>query len=158
MRDWAYGGDGRVSFVAEPELEGRFTKWNNNAGGVASVCGALAQLSVSQGIIEEGDEDEESDDDYAPAETLNHLDVPAALSHFSYSVSQGRKLLCDIQGVWNAADGFTLTDPVLHTPSKRRNGSTDKGEEGMNRFFETHVCNGLCRRLGLNSDPPYHDN
>ena len=34
VRDWAYGGDGRVSFVAEPELEGRFTKWNNNAGGV----------------------------------------------------------------------------------------------------------------------------
>ena len=36
VRDWAYGGDGRVSFVAEPELEGRFTKWNNNAGGVAT--------------------------------------------------------------------------------------------------------------------------
>ena len=47
-------------FVAEPELVGRFSKWNNNAGGVASVCGALAQLSVSQGIIEEGDE--ENDD------------------------------------------------------------------------------------------------
>ena len=44
-----------------------------------------------------GDEDEDSD--YEPAETFNHLDVPAALSHFSYSVSQGRKLLCDIQGV-----------------------------------------------------------
>ena len=159
VRDWAYGGDGRVSFVAEPELEGRFSKWNNNNGGVADVCGAtaaLARLSVSQGIIEEGDEDEDSD--YEPTETFSHLDVPAALSHFSYSVSQGRKLLCDIQGVWNAADGFTLTDPVLHTLSKRRNGSTDKGEEGMNRFFATHECNGLCRRLGLNSEPPYHDN
>ena len=158
MRDWNFGGDGRVPFVAEPELEGRFSKWNNNAGGVASVCGALGRLSLTQGIIEEGDEDEESDEDYEPAETLNHLDVPAALSHFSYSVSQGRKLLCDIQGTWNASDGYTLTDPVMHTLSKRRNGSTDKGEEGMNRFFETHVCNGLCRRLGLNAEPPYHDN
>ena len=158
VRDWAYGGDGRVSFVAEPELEGRFTKWNNNAGGVANVCSALAQLSVSQGIIEEGDEELSSDEEYEPAETFNHLDVPAALSHFSYSVSQGRKLLCDIQGVHNAADGFTLTDPVLHTLSKRRNGSTDKGEDGMNRFFATHECNGLCRRLGLNPEPPYHDN
>ena len=158
VRDWNFGGDGRVPFVAEPELEGRFTKWNNNAGGVASICGALAQLSVSQGIIEEGDEDLSSDEEYEPAETFNHLDVPAALSHFSYSVSQGRKLLCDIQGTWNALDGYTLTDPVMHTLSKRRNGSTDKGEEGMNRFFETHVCNGLCRRLGLNAEPPYHDN
>ena len=158
VRDWNFGGDGRVPFVAEPELEGRFSKWNNNAGGVASVCGALGRLSLTQGIIEEGDEDEESDEDYEPAETFNHLDVPAALSHFSYSVSQGRKLLCDIQGVHNAADGFTLTDPVLHTLSKRRNGSTDKGEEGMNRFFATHECNGLCRRLGLNPNFPYHDN
>ena len=129
--------------------------WNNNNGGGADVCGALARLSMG-GIIEEGDEDEDSDCE--PAETFNHLDVPAALSHFSFSVSHGRKLLCDIQGVWNAKDGFTLTDPVLHTLSKRRNGSTDKGEEGMNRFFETHVCNGLCRRLGLNAEPPYHDN
>ena len=108
------------------------------------------------GIIEEGDEDEDSDCE--PAETFNHLDVPAALSHFSYSVSQGRKLLCDIQGTWNASDGYTLTDPVMHTLSKRRNGSTDKGEEGMNRFFATHECNGLCRRLGLNPNFPYHDN
>ena len=99
-----------------------------------------------------------SDEEYEPAETLNHLDVPAALSHFSYSVSQGRKLLCDIQGTWNALDGYTLTDPVMHTLSKRRNGSTDKGEEGMNRFFATHECNGLCRRLGLNPNFPYHDN
>ena len=22
----------------------------------------------------------------------------------------------------------------------------------------THECNGLCRRLGLNPEPPYHDN
>ena len=81
-----------------------------------------------------------------PAEVSDGLGVP------------GRKLLCDIQGVHNAADGFTLTDPVLHTLSKRRNGSTDKGEEGMNRFFATHECNGLCRRLGLNPNFPYHDN
>ena len=50
------------------------------------------------------------------------------------------------------------TDPVMHTLSKRRNGSTDKGQEGMDRFFATHECNGLCRRLGLNPEPPYHDN
>ena len=41
----------------------------------------MARLSMTQGIIEEGDEDDESDEDYEPAETSNHLDVPAALSH-----------------------------------------------------------------------------
>ena len=61
VRDWAYGGDGRVSFVAEPELEGRFTKWNNNNGGVASVCAARwRSCRCRRAFIEEGDEDEDT--------------------------------------------------------------------------------------------------
>ena len=59
MRDWNFGGDGRVPFVAEPELEGRFSGWNNNV--------VVLVVDHSQGIIEEGDEDEESDEDYEPA-------------------------------------------------------------------------------------------
>ena len=33
-------------------------------------------------------------------------------SHFTYSFSEGRDLLCDVQGVWNAVDGFVLTGDV----------------------------------------------
>ncbi len=52
--------------------------------------------------------------------------------------------------MWNRVDGFTLTDPVIHhVAGTKRNGATDKGQEGMEQFFATHTCNGLCRRLGL---------
>ena len=48
---------------------------------------------------------------------------------------------------------FELTDPVIHNVSKkgRRNvyGRTDKGREGVDCFFETHRCNGICQRLGI---------
>ena len=70
------------------------------------------------------------------------------------------------QGVWNEADGFVLTDPVIHTTVGRRrrrleaahaigrgNGKTDKGMEGVRLFFASHRCNALCRRLGLQPDP-----
>ena len=69
------------------------------------------------------------------------------------------------QGVWNAADGFVLTDPVIHTthgrrrraatvdPAGRCNGKTDKGAEGVRLFFASHRCNALCRRLGLRPGP-----
>ncbi len=58
--------------------------------------------------------------------------------------------------MWNPTDGFTLTDPVIHHVAKR-NGATDKGTEGMERFFATHTCNQLCRRLGLNPHPKQPD-
>jgi hypothetical protein len=55
-----------------------------------------------------------------------------------------------LQGVWNALDGFTFTDPVIHHYSnEKKNGATDKGESGMEAFFETHECSALCKRLGL---------
>ncbi len=65
------------------------------------------------------------------------------------------------QGVWNADDGFLLTDPVIHTGDGRRptgrrpgggrgsNGKTDKGAAGIRLFFASHACNALCRRLAL---------
>jgi hypothetical protein len=57
------------------------------------------------------------------------------------------------QGVWNETDGFVFTDPVIHHISKQgrrhRNGVTDKGAGGVQKFFATHQCNSVCRRLGL---------
>ena len=87
-------------------------------------------------------------------------DVPQCFSHFSYEVTDGKKLVCDLQGVWNDNDGFVFTDPVIHSGAGRsrsrgragrrtRNGKTDKGLVGIDDFFKTHSCNSLCRRLGL---------
>ena len=33
--------------------------------------------------------------------------------------------------------------------NKHKNGATDKGDEGIRAFFETHVCNELCKALKL---------
>jgi hypothetical protein len=46
-----------------------------------------------------------------------------------------------------------LTDPVVHYVSssgrRHKNGATDKGVEGVKRFFRTHKCGALCKRMGL---------
>lgn len=126
VEDWTYYA-GIAWILAEERLEGRFQKWNNNAGRINTTA---AKLKLD--IIEEEDEDEDDND-----ESINfELDeIPQCFSHFSWSDSDGRCLVCDIQGVWNKKDGFVLTDPVIHTNQKRKNGSTDKAEDGFHAFF-----------------------
>ena len=109
-------------------------------------------------IIEEDEEGEDEDGDEDASSTvdvnasLNEL--PQCFSHFSYEFSGQRSLVCDLQGVWNATDGFVLTDPVIHYQSRRgtrrhKNGGTDKGAQGAFSFFKSHVCGDMCTRLGL---------
>jgi len=139
---------GQAWILVEPELDGKFTKWNNNAGeirGQTSAQGKVPGLGDIPGLGEMGfleEEDSDEDDDEIGAIQID--DIPQAFSHFSYEHSRGRQLVCDLQGVWNADDGFVLTDPVIHhVSSKGRrylNGATDKGEAGVKKFFETHVC------------------
>ncbi|KAK3272233.1 hypothetical protein CYMTET_19457 [Cymbomonas tetramitiformis] len=68
-----------------------------------------------------------------------------ALSHFSYHVSGGRFVLCDLQGglVKNGAE-VVLTDPVILSYN-RSFGSMDLGKEGIGSFFSRHVCNEFCQ-------------
>eukprot|EP00798_Chlamydomonas_sp_ICE-L_P022996 gene22996-30184_t len=154
VRDPRYGNYGLVDILVEQELEGKFTKWNNNAGGVAKgMHPHMSQMKDSTvlglGAINEDDEEEEGSGD-EEREVAESEHVPQCFSHFTNAVTDGHKLVCDIQGVWNVEDGFLLTDPVIHHHSNtKRNGATDKGSAGMTNFFETHKCNPLCRRLGL---------
>ncbi|GIL64651.1 hypothetical protein Vafri_18557 [Volvox africanus] len=145
------GRRGTLEILVEEELEGKFTKWNNNAGGVARTCDTNRtnrNSTAPLGAIEEDDEDYDSDD-YGSAGRASADDVPQAFSHFTHYATAGQKLVCDLQGVWNSVDGFMLTDPVIHHSSGRRSGATDKGRAGIRFFFNSHVCNPLCRRLGL---------
>jgi hypothetical protein len=32
---------------------------------------------------------------------------------------------------------------------RHKHGGTDKGQEGIENFFRTHVCSPLCKRMGL---------
>lgn len=80
-----------------------------------------------------------------------HAEPCAAFSHWSYERTDGDLMVVDVQGVH--ADGvFRLTDPAVHFRDLLRGGRTNLGCEGMNRFFESHKCNGVCRALGL---PPH---
>ena len=68
--------------------------------------------------------------------------VMQALSHFSYHVSAGQFVLCDLQGgVYSNA--VVLTDPVILSRGKLY-GVTDLGPRGISSFFSNHRCNEFC--------------
>ena len=127
---------------------------------------------VALGAIAEGDEDEASEsdeeflgqdvrelakataDDFDVGVEIAPGDVPQAFSCFSHKYSGRRFLVCDLQGVLDAASSppcFELTDPAIHYKSASGRthvfGRTDRGEKGINAFFKTHVCSALCRAL-----------
>lgn len=68
--------------------------------------------------------------------------VMQALSHFSYHVSSGQFLLCDLQGAVYRHE-LVLTDPVVLSRNGRF-GPTDLGSEGMENFFHWHTCTEYC--------------
>ena len=83
---------------------------------------------------------------WVPARTNPWLEVMQALSHYSYHTTNGRLLLCDLQGgVYK--DGFIITDPVIMSEN-REYGPTDLGLEGIHTFFARHKCNQYCSRRG----------
>lgn len=155
---------GQAWILVEPELDGKFMNWNNNAGAVRGNAFAKTEPAITPGfrvgpmvVLEESDEDESEDDgDLAP---IHIDDIPQAFSHFSYEYSSGRQLVCDLQGVWNTMDlSGLLTDPVVHyvctTGKRHKNGATDKGLQGVKKFFETHLCCALCKKMDLPSRTP----
>jgi hypothetical protein len=69
--------------------------------------------------------------------------VMQALSHYTYHISGGQKLLCDLQGgIYK--DGVVLTDPVVMSVH-REFGPTDLGTPGISTFFAHHQCNEFCK-------------
>jgi hypothetical protein len=72
-----------------------------------------------------------------------------AFSHFTFDRSQGRFLVSDLQGV-----GGILTDPAVHTadPERFKLVRMNLNKAGFKFFFGSHVCNGICVKLGLKSN------
>lgn len=70
-------------------------------------------------------------------------EVMQALSHFSYHVSGGNYVLCDLQGGVYRRE-VVLSDPVILSRN-REYGVTDLGPKGISSFFSQHECNGYCR-------------
>jgi hypothetical protein len=69
--------------------------------------------------------------------------VMQALSHFTYHVTSGQLLLCDVQGGFMNGT-VVLTDPIIMS-MRREYGPTDLGREGIVTFFAHHRCNKYCQ-------------
>uniref|UniRef100_A0A061S1R2 Elongation factor 2 n=1 Tax=Tetraselmis sp. GSL018 TaxID=582737 RepID=A0A061S1R2_9CHLO len=67
-----------------------------------------------------------------------------ALSHYSYHISGGQFVLCDLQGGWTG-QCLVITDPVILS-QKKRFGPTDLGRNGILQFFLYHECNQWCKQ------------
>jgi len=70
--------------------------------------------------------------------------TPQAFSHFTYECSNHQMMVVDIQGV-----GDLYTDPQIHSASGHDYGDGNLGIKGFALFFATHICNDVCRSLGL---------
>lgn len=66
-----------------------------------------------------------------------------ALSHFTYHFTNGRYVVCDLQG-GRYSDRYVLTDPVVLSADKEF-GPTDLGQSGIDNFFIHHKCGKWCQ-------------
>ena len=82
------------------------------------------------------------------------LELAIAFSHFTYDVTDGYLLVCDLQGISDVAEKgkkeiFLLTDPAIHCAKHLRFGKTNLFSVGIEKFFRKHECNKYCQALGL---------
>ena len=135
--------------------------------GLNELVQSLANLDLN--IIQEGSEDDEDEEDSDSSDqgnaygnkskvTFTPTQVAQAFSHFSYLHSDRKRLVCDLQGVYDAGTNrLQFSDPVIHYYNPQRterrcvHGRTDRGREGIQDFLSTHSCqeqgNNLCQMV-----------
>ncbi|KAK4207135.1 alpha kinase vwkA [Rhypophila decipiens] len=119
----------------EPYIAGPYIKYNSNSGYVNDLSDYNHEGSIFPFAFVLSD-----------IEKANN--AAQALSHFTFERSKGQLLISDLQGV-----GRMLTDPAIHSkdPERFKLADTNLGESGFKFFFATHVCNDVCKKLGLKS-------
>ena len=111
-------------FFVEPYIKGSFKKFNNNGGYVFK---APSEMELASRIS----------------------DALQAFSHYSWQKSEHKILVCDLQGVMTEK-GALLTDPSIHSCTENLcYGSTDLASPGMDKFFDSHQCNKVCKAMKL---------
>jgi len=85
-----------------------------------------------------------------------------AFSHYSYHISDGENLVCDLQGRYrdnrryrSGKSRFELTDIAICSRA-RSFGPTDLGEKGIESFFANHQCNQFCHANGDQWEEPHY--
>ena len=86
-------------------------------------------------------------------EAMGGNDMLPAFSHWTWVETKGELLVSDLQGVKYNQTDYCLTDPAIHSMS-RKYGQTDLGKIGINQFFMTHKCNKVCQLLRLEGSCP----
>lgn len=125
-------GDAQI-FIGERYMEGAYVKFNNNGGSV-------------------------NKEDHR-----HHCEIAQAFSHFSFDESHKELLVVDLQGVpATTQDGqhkLYLTDPQVHCRygNYESFGEGDLKAEGVKKFFQTHSCNGICKKLNLRQLCEYNE-
>jgi hypothetical protein len=111
--------------------------------------GAMTKLNSNYGHVE------------ADASFRQEVELAQAFSHFTYDITRGYMLVCDIQGFQQQHKGqryLMLTDPAIHCPlvaSHRgvpRFGGTNLQHNGIEAFFRTYKANRYTEALALH--PP----
>eukprot|EP01035_Chromulina_nebulosa_P019632 gene19632-25543_t len=158
-----------LSVLVEKRLKTKYYhKWNDNCGGVDGLDRDTFDKLFKDNVYEipkyadnlpviienENEEDSDHEDCGGDIEFLNQSaflessvneildsDIPQAFSHYSYTWSKRKLLICDLQGVYNSKENppeFLFTDPCIHYNSdsgrKYVHGKTDKGISSNTRM------------------------
>lgn len=149
--------------LVEPMVKAdEWRKWNGNNGFVRGsstdfeasevrpAIQALRRKSLDVSGTSRGDPNQ-------PLLYFNDNQVAQAFSHFTFWASGRKRLVCDLQGIYDKeATLLRLSDPVIHSfyygeeSNKNKRswyGPTDNGRKGMALFQSTHECNDLCNLM-----------
>jgi hypothetical protein len=84
---------------------------------------------------------------------MDYVEILMSFSHWTYKVTDGMLMVVDLQGVItkdkSGVDHLILTDPAIHCIDSTRFGTTNLSKKGMEVFLKRHVCNSVCKALGL---------